>query len=162
MGKRFDRQKAIEMFTVQHLTYRQIGGLLGVSGAAICHAMKAEGVKSEDGEWVRFNCHWCGAVSCQRRAQWRKSIKHYCSEDCYVASLDNPDYIVSRQGQKMARAVVSRHFTLLPGYVVHHEDSNTKNNVLNNLRVFESQAEHMSYERGGKVKPIWDGRDVLG
>jgi hypothetical protein len=61
-------------------------------------------------------------------------------------------------GRREARRLVSQYFELKPGYVVHHHDANETNNALKNLAVFAAQEDHMQYEWGGKVKPIWDGR----
>ena len=75
------------------------------------------------------------------------------------------NYNGSRQGQRIARVVVGEYFELEDGMVVHHEDGNTLNNQLRNLRVFIDHSHHMKYHfqmRGGEVpfSPIWDGSKV--
>ena len=48
---------------------------------------------------------------------------------------------------------------LLPGMVVHHHDSDNRNNARQNLAVFLSQSDHMRYHHTGQPDPLWDGRD---
>jgi hypothetical protein len=156
--RKIDVETAVTLYTVQHLTCAEIGRILGVSRFGIWKALKSAGVNSRDGEWVECVCAQCGGPFNKPRSRWRKQRNHFCTEQCYFDSLANPAYNYSRQGQRVARKVVSLHFDLVPGYVVHHWDSNTENNELKNLAVFESNAQHMSFERGGNDRPIWDGR----
>jgi hypothetical protein len=48
---------------------------------------------------------------------------------------------------------------LQPGEVVHHKDGNKQNNTLENLQVFERNADHLQHELTGRV-PKWteDGK----
>ena len=157
MRKLFDSESAKNMYITQQLTVREIGKVLSVSGPAVWYALKSMGVKSKQGEWVTTTCAQCGISTSITRSKWRRNTKNYCSENCRVESMGNPAYLQNRHSQREARRIVSKYFDLLPSHIVHHEDSNTENNALDNLRVFKSQAEHMSYERGGKARPIWDG-----
>lgn len=157
---RVDMERVGSLYTVQHLTTRQIGALMGVSHAAIYKALLRLGISSDQGERVDVTCFVCGASFSKARSQWRNKLRHYCTEACYGKSMENPAYNPSRTGQRMARNVVRRYYDLLPSQVVHHHDSNCNHNDVSNLAIFATQAEHMSYERGGYAKPIWDGRNV--
>jgi hypothetical protein len=52
---------------------------------------------------------------------------------------------------------VKRLYQLQEQHVVHHVDGDDLHNELSNLWVFASQAEHMSFHRGGDAEPIWKG-----
>ena len=156
--KKIDVEMAVHFYTVSHLTLRDIGRIFNCTPAAVLRALRRVGIKRTDGTWVECTCAQCGEVFKKKRYCWRKQRKHYCTEQCYYDSIANPAYNYSRQGMRVARKVVSLHFELVPGYVVHHWDSNTENNDLKNLAVFESNSQHMSFERGGNDRPIWDGR----
>ena len=158
MRRKIDVEMAVTLYTVQHLTCAEIARIFGVSSVAVWKALTKTGVDSSEGTWVEGTCEQCGGPYRKQRSYWRKRRKHFCTEQCYYDSLANPAYNYSRQGQRVARKVVSLHFELVPGYVVHHWDSNTENNDLTNLAVFESNSQHMSFERGGNDRPIWDGR----
>jgi hypothetical protein len=159
--QKIDVHRAVEMYTVQHLTVRQIGAMMGVSGAGVCRALKKAGVGSADGEHVNGKCEVCGGPFTMTRSRWRKYNRHFCSSACYLKSLENPDYNPNRQGQRIARRTAERHIALQPGHVVHHCDSDNENNNLENLAVFRNQAEHMRFERGGDAKPVWSGLAML-
>jgi len=88
----------------------------------------------------------------------KKSRRTFCSRECYHSVRQDGRYRQNRQGQRRARAIVSKCFPLEPQHVVHHEDRDNTNNSLPNLRVFASQADHMAYHHGSGVQPIWDGR----
>lgn len=110
---------------------------------------------------IPVSCHVCGTETMRTKARIRRQLHHFCSEDCYYAFLaagNGRPYIQSRIGQKRARSIVSDHFTLQSTHIVHHEDRNTLNNDLINLRVFAYQGDHLRHHRGFDVEPIWDGR----
>ena len=69
------------------------------------------------------------------------------------SQCETQSYYANRHGQTIARSIVSQVFHLLDGYVVHHIDSDNTNNRLDNLAVFASQAEHISFHRGGEGRP---------
>ena len=162
MGRkqRFDHAKAITMFCDDHLTLREIGIRLGTSFVSVYRALQKAGIAREQGTWVKLNCDYCGAEFKKTRGHWAKTQRHFCCEDHYFKSLHNPNYVSHRQGQRIARKRVAEHFILRDGNVVHHVDSNETNNVVSNLWVFHSQAAHMAYHRGMKIKPIWKGSSL--
>jgi hypothetical protein len=147
----------VDMYRIQHLTVRAIGRLVGMSGTAVWNRLKDAGISADEGERLAIPCFQCGREFETTRARWRNTRKHHCSEACYMLTIANPSYNPNRQGQRMARKVISKLFDLKPQHVVHHEDSDTTNNSPSNLAVFATQADHMSYERGGDAKPIWRG-----
>lgn len=59
--------------------------------------------------------------------------------------------------RKLMEGKLGRYLT--PTEVVHHRDGNSRNNVLENLEVFQTNAEHLKHELTGRV-PNWteDGR----
>ena len=150
----------VSMYVRQHLTLREIGAIVGMTAAGVLVALRRVGVTRYMGEWVQVKCSHCGGAVSKSRSAWKKSIDHYCNQECYMASIHNDAYNQSRAGQLRARKAVSSVFSLLVGHVVHHHDSNNLNNELGNLAVFASQADHMSFHRGGEGRPIWDGRQA--
>ena len=86
----------------------------------------------------------------------------YCSKPCYYAAIHNPSYVQWRQGQRHARATVTdAGFTLQPGHIIHHVDSDNRNNTRQNLWVFASHGDHMAYHRLGyemmERQALWKG-----
>lgn len=72
----------------------------------------------------------------------------------------NPGYKYSRNGLRIARRTVDKHFRLQAGNVVHHWDGDETNNNLDNLAVFANNSDHMRYHAGYDTTPIWDGRSL--
>ena len=145
------------MYIEQHLTLRQIGKLVRMSPTAVMKRLRKVGVGSADGEWVDCNCVFCGKFFRSTRSRWRRSSKHFCTDECYYAYRENPDYNAWRQGSRIARGVVSQYFRLEPSHIVHHKDFNQRNNNLDNLAVYATSSDHMRMHHGGKVEPLWDG-----
>jgi hypothetical protein len=91
-----------------------------------------------------------------------KAKSNFCSEGCYFATRSDTKYTEHRQGQRRARAAVSKVFDIPPGAVVHHEDKNQDHNDLANLKVFAAQSDHLRFHhRVNPAKPIWDGEQYL-
>ena len=155
--RRYSPEKAKVLYLEQHLTMQQIANKFGVSKTAISNCLKNMGVSSKDGEWIKLKCDFCGGEIERTRARVKKAERHFCDKACYGKSIRNPNYFYWRHGQREAQEEVSWHFTLEPGMIVHHKDSNTINNDKSNLVVFASQADHMRCHRGGKCQPLWDG-----
>jgi hypothetical protein len=107
---------------------------------------------------IQVSCSACGKVFTMHRCRVRKQLHTFCSQECYFAFLHCDHSRQSRAGQMRGRATVSEHFALQDGHVVHHEDHDTLNNTLQNLRVFATQGDHVRHHRGFDVQPIWDGR----
>jgi len=152
--------KAIGMYTIQHLTMAEIGQVFGVSRAAVCKALRRAGIAAVQGEHVETTCAFCGNPLMVRRGRWRRTGKQYCTQTCYAASRENPNYIPWRQGQNIARALVRRHFALAPGMIVHHHDGDNFNNAISNLAVIANQADHLRLHHGKPIMFLWDGRNV--
>lgn len=72
---------------------------------------------------------------------------------CYAPS--HP--YATKQGYVLEHRLVVEHDLhryLLPTEVVHHRDANRANNLLENLEVFQSNADHLRHELTGRV-PNW-------
>jgi hypothetical protein len=160
MPKEYSVERIVELYTVQHLTYREIGALIGVSHATVYNVIKDRGIQAQAGTQVAVVCAVCNKRFEKHRSRWKASVKHYCSRGCYGVSMHNAGYIDSTRHRRLSRQVVRLYHDLQPWQVVHHHDSNQTNISVSNLAVFDSQADHMSFERGGKGQPIWDGRTV--
>ena len=150
----------VSMYVRQHLTLRQIGAIVGISHVGVSKALARAGVTAAQGEHVEVTCSQCGCVFTKTRSTWKNHIDHYCTQQCYAASLFNPAYNQNRGGCLRARAVVAKLFDLRPSHVVHHHDSDNTNNDPSNLAVFACGGDHTSYHRGGGGKMIWDGRKL--
>ena len=156
--KPVETQDVVAMFTQDHFTLRQIAIKVGMTHAGVWKRLKAAGIQREAGTWVRVLCSFCGNPKRKRRAAWRKTEKHYCNEACYFADLENPGYKPWRQGQRLARAIVSQYFALPEGAIVHHKDGDNRNNDRANLAVYAGNGDHVRAHRTRKsVLPLWDG-----
>ena len=152
-------QDMVDMYTRKHLTYEQIGKLTGMSRTAVGKRLHNAGVKAEQGTWAIRQCATCGTDVRVARSRLKITKESYCNAECYAVYLENPGYKPWRQGQRIARAIVAQYFKLEPGYIVHHEDNDNRNNDRVNLRVFASQSDHLKYHHGSlDVVPLWDGR----
>lgn len=152
----------VGMYEDQHLSLRAIGLIVGLSAVGVGKRLKKAGVDTSKGRRIAAVCAFCGADLDLMRCEIKRSRQHYCDKECYFADIENAGgHKPWRQGMRLARAVVSQHFKLLPGHVVHHKDGDNRNNDRVNLAVFINNAEHVSFHRGGDTKPIWDGKDVI-
>ena len=135
----------------------------GVCRQAIWRIIKKAGINISSQSRMDVSCATCGAEISRTRARIRNSLNQFCDYACYTAYLQAGNgkgaYTPSRQGQRLARAAVSKLFELLPGHIVHHEDRNCYHNSPSNLKVFRNQGDHIRYHRLGKgyVQPIWEG-----
>jgi hypothetical protein len=161
MKKDIKTQDLVVMFTVQHLTLREIAAKFKgkITHAGISKRLHLAGIEAKKGTWAQVHCELCGKEFDLSRSRWKRSERHYCSDACYFAIRENPNYVPWRYGQMLARAIVGQHFRLEGEMVVHHEDGNNRNNDLGNLRVFLNQAEHMKYHHKHKAVLLWDGRN---
>ena len=157
-------QAVVVLYTVQHLSCAQIAPVAGISKQEVWKILKKQGVNTSKGEGgatrVKYECDFCGKSSEITRARWRNSTKHFCNESCYFASIEDPGYHPWRQGQRLARAIVSQYFTLQEGNVIHHKDGDSRNNDRSNLAVYRSQSDHMNHHRDSKAEAIWDGSNI--
>lgn len=164
MSVRFGHIKTsdlVDLYTVKHLTLRQIAKLTGMSHTSVMGRLTTAGVATKQGTWVNGHCDFCGAKIRKTRARWRNSQRHFCNSACYYATIENPNFIEWRHGQRLARAIVSQHFKISEDAVVHHKDGNDRNNNLNNLQVLDSQSSHTKFHRTGKLTGLlWDGSTV--
>ena len=107
------------------------------------------------------NCAFCGNEIKRFKSRLSRAMSDYCNQECYYASRENPNYIPWRQGQRLARAIAAQHIRLTHEMIVHHKDTNNKNNDLSNLMVFANQGDHTKHHHGkSHVQPIWDGAEV--
>ncbi len=169
MDKRIKRhlrpQDVVVLSTIQHLSPSQIAPIAGVSRQAVWKILQNEGVNTSKGPGgatrVKYECDFCGKPFEMTRARWRNSMKHFCSTTCYFASLENPRYHPWRQGQRLARAIISQYFEIPEGAVIHYKDGDERNNNLSNLAVYASQGDHMANHRNNhKSQPLWDGASL--
>ena len=109
-------------------------------------------------EVFELHCGHCGILLGLYCKSWGLEGKRYCNQACYMASLYNPGYKPWRQGQRLARAIVSQYFVLPEGAIVHHKDGDNRNNDRANLAVYAGNGDHVRAHRTRKsVLPLWDG-----
>lgn len=151
-------QDIVVWYTRDHLTMEQIGKLTGMSRPAVWKRLRNAGITADQGELVDTSCDFCGAVVRKRRKQWHTSEKHYCNPECYHADLESHGYKPWRQGQRLARALVSQYFQIPAGAIVHHKDGDNRNNDKANLAVYAGNGDHVRVHRTSKhVEALWDG-----
>lgn len=136
----------------------------GMTRVGIWKRLKAAGAfiprcapEGAPGIWVTVPCAFCGTGVKRRKRLVLRTMKQFCTQNCYFASLEKPGYVHSRHGCRLARAIVHLHFALQPEHIVHHKDGDERNNDKANLAVYASQADHMAHHRGKHVKTVWDG-----
>lgn len=102
----------------------------------------------------------CGILFKKVRSVFLRARKHYCCKEHYWRHLENPEYIRSVYGMRMARkAVRDCGYYIIEGEVVHHKDGDCNNNDPNNLMVFACQGDYNRWHRGDRslVTPLWGG-----
>jgi hypothetical protein len=158
-----DTVNIIEAF--ENLTpVAELANEYGMTRQGVYKVLRRNGVDTKKKQ-LDVSCTACGNIIKRPKCRIRKQKNHFCNYECYYAFLEagngNP-YIHNRHGQRIARRVVSEYFELQDGYVVHHEDRNTLNNLPYNLKVFACQGDHIRYHRLGPdyVQPIWKGTDI--
>lgn len=159
-------QDIVVLATNQHLSPSQIAKLAGVSRQQVWKTLKKAGVSTHKGPggltWVECRCNFCGKTFEIRRCRWRQSIEHFCSNECYYASRENPNYYQWRHGTRLARVVIAQYFPIQPDHVVHHIDGDDRNNDRSNLMVFANHSDHLKYHHGeNHVVPLWDGSQLV-
>ena len=148
-GPRIDPAKLVnirKMYEKELLSCQMIADRVGCTRVRIWQLLKAQGVKTEDHK-RESSCVICGKPVLRTRARIRDHRRVYCGNACYWVHVASNNYQVSRQGQRVARQIVSKIYTLGPKDVVHHMDGNQSNNAPNNLAVFASSSDHMRYHR---------------
>lgn len=107
---------------------------------------------------ITVSCSCCKKEFHTHKCRLRNKKRIFCSMDCYYSWIGeqsgNP-YYGSRQGQRIARAIVSQFFELGKEHVVHHLDKNCLNNDPSNLIVFANQGDHIRFHRGFDVDHLW-------
>ena len=155
-----DEKEVVKAYTEDLVPMIELAKRYNVTRQGIWKALKRCGVDTSKGK-VKVKCYACGAELWRGRARIRKTKHHFCNNDCYFAFLDagncGGEYKVSRNGQRIARRLVSEHFELGELNVVHHKNRDCFNNNLWNLMVFATQGDHVRHHRGIDVVPLWDG-----
>ena len=129
-------EEIIKAYTKDLTPMIEIASRLHVSRQSIWKLLKKHKVDTSKARRIEVKCQWCERLFMKRPSEARRHNHHYCSFNCYLSYI----------------------FDLLPDNIVHHEDKDTLNNILRNLKVFENHSEHMRYHRGGEAKPLWEGR----
>ncbi len=156
MYNRID-SRAIDLWNKLY-SLQMIADVYGVTRQAVKKHLNKRGISTHKRKWP-VKCDQCGKIFKRTRCNIRKNRFNYHNQACYIKSMENPDYNENRQGQRIARATVSRLFPLEPEHVVHHKDGDTTNNDPPNQMVFRNHSDHMRWHRGDRslVKPLWDG-----
>jgi hypothetical protein len=163
---RSEHEKIKRMYTKGLVPMARLAERYKVSRYAIYKILKGMGVDTEKKGGIHIVCFTCKKEFTRHKSQLRLRHRHrFCSRECYfkyVNSLKDGEYKQWRHGQRIARKIVSRYHTFLPGEIIHHEDKDDTHNVLGNLKVFASQSDHLKYHRGNTdVAPVWSGVDIL-
>ena len=143
----------IEAYTIDLWPLQEIADVLHVSRTAVHKYLTKHGVDTSKHK-IKVSCTTCGQTIERTRKRVRTQRNHFCSEGCYSAFLGVGKTLANsnRQGQRIARRVVSELFDLQPEHVVHHEDRNQMNNLPNNLKVFGNNGDHLRYHHANRDK----------
>lgn len=154
-------QTIVQSYTNDLMPMIKIASSWHVTRQLIHRVLKKCKVDTSKSRRIQVKCNWCEKTFSKKVSQVRRRRYHYCNAAChisYIKEIGQP-YLQNRGGQRRARSLVNTHFKLDDVMIVHHENKDTLDNRLTNLRIFKNHSEHMNYHRGGKATPIWDGRD---
>ena len=132
----------------------------GVTRQRIWQILQGAGVDTTKKGGLLVICDYCHKEFKKPRCRVRAQFHNFCSSDCYYAWLADrsKNWKPWRHGIGTARRKVAEAgFNLQDSHVVHHEDGDSRNNSVENLRVFNSQEDRLKYHRGFAVIPIWEG-----
>jgi hypothetical protein len=149
-----DRQELEELYLRRHLTMDEIGKMYGKTRQCIYLWVKKLGLEKRYAEKFKVKCDKCGKEYETHRGRYRKSSTHYCSIECYLSDRKNTHYKPHRNGQREARAIMSKHIgrALTKDEIVHHIDGNCSNNSIDNLVLFPSQSAHFKWHHSLRIK----------
>ena len=162
-----DTQQLVVWVNQLRYPMEQVERLSGLTRQGIWKRLKAAGqfiprraAGGAPSTHAAVRCAFCDRELWRRRKTILRTMRQFCGEECYYAALELSGYMPWRHGSRLARAIVAQHFPLDPDHIVHHKDGNQRNNNLNDLAVFVSNAAHMAHHRGRHVQPLWDGANV--
>lgn len=150
----------ITRYRDEYIPTIQLAKQYGVTRQAIYKILKKSGINTSK-RLILVSCTACGGQVYKNKATIRKRKHVFCNRTCYTAWLQAGNglpMLENRPGQRIARSIISQYYNLQNDHIVHHEDQNQYNNILDNLRVFANQGDHVRYHKGYDVNPIWDGR----
>ena len=153
-----ERLDIIEAYTNDLTPMITLASTYKVTRQRIWQMLKDAGVDTGKRK-LTVTCTQCCKPMQRTKARIRRTTHHFCSIECYYAWLESNSISKGawRQGLRIARHVVSKHFTLQPGYVVHHIDGDNHNNDILNLMVFACNGDHTRYHRGFDAIPLFNG-----
>jgi hypothetical protein len=133
------------LYIVGLRTMEEIGAMAGISRQAVRLILDRIGVEYRGGKLIK-QCLYCHGDFQVCRNVTKKGQGNYCSNRCSNAarSLGGDMSVSSRMG-RAAWLMAHPAETFKPGQVIHHIDGDRNNNDVGNLRVFNSQTEHMQY-----------------
>lgn len=129
-----------------------------VTRQAIYKVLKSADIDTKKRK-IPVSCTVCGVIISRTKARVREQKHHFCGYECYYAFLQagRQIHVQDRMSQRIARKIVARYFDLQEEHIVHHEDRNSLNNDIHNLKVFACQGDHVRHHRGFEVQPLFDG-----
>ena len=141
------KQELEGLYLGQHLTMAEIGKVYGLTRQRIHQLIRSMGIDTRTAERFTASCIRCNKTFSTTRGHYRKHSNHYCSLECYLSDRKNEHYQPHRNGQRHARAIMTKHIgrPLLKGEVVHHIDGNCNNNTIDNLMFFPSHSAHIRH-----------------
>jgi hypothetical protein len=150
----FVREELERKYLVEHRAMSEIAEEYGCSRQTVFDAIKRFGIDGSKAERFVILCDVCGRDFEITRKRWRLTSTHHCSSECYYKGRRNGSYVAWRNGQRLARKVMEDVLRRKLGIdeVVHHEDGDNRNNAVDNLRVFESQSEHVAYHHRKRIE----------
>ena len=151
------KERLEDLYLNKHLTYQEIADIYEITRAYVAKLIKEYSIDTSKGERFSIKCDNCHEPFEIYRKRFKSSSLNYCSKACYQAHrVSLSDYKPSRQGQRIARAVMTAHLgrDLLTAEVVHHRDGDTLNNDIDNLILFVSQSEHLRYHHQIRIESV--------
>jgi hypothetical protein len=131
----------------------------GITRQAVWKILKRYGVDTQK-KMVPVHCYVCGKPIERFKCRMREHRHHFCTRDCYYAwqrarfEQYKPNSYFSREVYRN----INDYIKMERGYTIHFINGDREDCRVQNIMVFKSEKDHLDYEQGKRVKPLFDGR----
>lgn len=155
-----DRSSIIHLYTVDHLSMREISTRVNRSPSSIRSVLIDSGVdtrRSVAGR-IQSSCAYCESSFTVFRSAAKRRRSLFCSVDCYSSWLQVRSEHISTVGLSTITLFYPKIVDLPSPPSLHRIDGLLANISPRNLILFSSFLDHIRFHRGLEVEPLFDGR----